>query len=66
MVELGGEFWRRHLLFRDYLRAHPDACRDYYELKLRLAEEHRLDRFAYTGAKTGFIEAALEKATADA
>jgi len=62
MAELGGDFWRRHLLFRDYLRAHPDAARDYYELKLRLAEEHRLDRLAYTEAKTGFIESALAEA----
>jgi GrpB-like predicted nucleotidyltransferase (UPF0157 family) len=62
MVPLGGYFWRRHLLFRDYLRAHPDAARDYYELKLRLAERHHRDRLAYTDAKTDFIEAVLAKA----
>jgi GrpB-like predicted nucleotidyltransferase (UPF0157 family) len=66
MVVLGEDFWRRHLLFRDYLRAHPDAARDYYELKLRLAETHRWDRIAYTDAKTGFIEAALAKAVGNA
>jgi GrpB-like predicted nucleotidyltransferase (UPF0157 family) len=62
MVPLGGDFWRRHLLFRDYLCAHPDAARDYYELKLRLAERHHRDRLAYTDAKTDFIEAVLAKA----
>jgi GrpB-like predicted nucleotidyltransferase (UPF0157 family) len=65
MVQAGGEFWRRHLLFRDYLRAHPDEARRYFELKLRLAEEYRHDREGYTEAKSDFIEAALAKARAE-
>ena len=48
------EHWRR-LLFRDYLRAHPKACREYAELKSRLALEHRCDRVAYTREKGEFI-----------
>lgn len=62
MVEQGGDFWRRHLLFRDYLRGHSDEARAYYELKLRLAAEFRMDREGYTEAKSEFIEAALAKA----
>ncbi len=64
MVELGGDFWRRHILFRDYLREDPRAAKAYHELKLRLAERHRNDRYAYTEAKSEFIEAALTKARA--
>jgi GrpB-like predicted nucleotidyltransferase (UPF0157 family) len=56
------EFWRRHLLFRDYLRAHPDDARAYFQLKQRLASEHRTDRVAYTAAKSEFIESILDKA----
>jgi rfaE bifunctional protein nucleotidyltransferase chain/domain len=65
MVELGGEFWVEHLLFRDYLRAHPDAAREYEELKRVLAAAHGSDRGAYTEAKTDFIRSALERARAE-
>ena len=47
---------RTHLLFRDYLRTHPDAARDYEQLKRELAAKHRDDREAYTDAKAAFIE----------
>ena len=59
-----GAIWRRHLLFRDYLRAHPEAAAEYLELKQRLASRHRADRTAYTEAKSSFIESLLEKASA--
>jgi GrpB-like predicted nucleotidyltransferase (UPF0157 family) len=53
---------RNHLLFRDYLRAHAEAARDYAALKERLATEYRQDRIGYTDAKTGFIEGTLVRA----
>lgn len=64
MVEVGSEFWERHLLFRDYLREHPEEARDYYELKLRLAERFGTDRLGYNEAKTEFIRSAEGKARA--
>jgi GrpB-like predicted nucleotidyltransferase (UPF0157 family) len=63
-VEPDGEFWRRHRAFRDYLRAHPQAAREYAELKRRLAAEHGTDVDAYTDAKSEFILGIQEKAAA--
>ncbi len=43
------------LLFRDYLRVHPDDAAQYAELKRTLADTHREDRVEYTDAKAPFI-----------
>ena len=51
MFPLGHPAIRTHLAFRDYLRAHPDAARDYERLKRDLAMKHRNDREAYTDAR---------------
>ena len=64
IVEHEGEFWKRHILFRDYLREQPREAERYYELKVRLAEQFGTDRVGYTEAKTEFIESALAKARA--
>ncbi len=55
MVAVGGEFWQRHLAFRDYLRAHPEVAAQYDRLKRDLARSYRDDREGYTSAKTDFI-----------
>lgn len=55
LVPAGGSFWREHLLFRDYLRSHPGAAREYERLKRDLAARFGHDRDAYTEAKTEFI-----------
>jgi GrpB-like predicted nucleotidyltransferase (UPF0157 family) len=62
MYPFGHPEIERHLLFRDYLRAQPDAAREYAELKRALAEKYRDDREAYTEAKTEFIHATEAKA----
>lgn len=49
------EWWDSHVLFRDYLRSHPEAAREYEGLKRSLAERFGEDRDAYTDAKTSFI-----------
>lgn len=66
MVEATSDFWQRHLLFRDYLRAHPDAAAEYGELKRRLAARIGDDRVGYTEAKTEFIRSIEERARAQA
>lgn len=62
VCDAGGEWERIHLLFRDYLRAHPAACEAYAVLKQGLARRFRGDRVAYNEGKSGFILDALEKA----
>jgi len=55
-------FHLRHIVFRDYLRDHPQIAEEYYNLKKKLAEVTGSDRRAYTSAKTSFIEDTLQKA----
>ena len=50
------------LLFRDYLRAHPEDRDRYAELKQRLARELREDRHTYTEAKGPFIWEVMARA----
>ena len=59
------EWWDRHLLFRDYLRSHPETAREYGRLKNHLAERLRADREAYTDAKTDFISEIVRRARED-
>lgn len=47
--------WHRHLFFRDYLINHPDARKEYERIKLKLAEQYRKDRKAYSDGKSDFI-----------
>jgi GrpB-like predicted nucleotidyltransferase (UPF0157 family) len=49
------------MLFRDWLRGHPDDCKQYAALKLRLAKEYRNDRDGYTEAKGAFISTIMAK-----
>jgi GrpB-like predicted nucleotidyltransferase (UPF0157 family) len=53
---------RRHLRFRDYLRAHPDRAAVYAALKRQAADRFRHDRAAYVEAKTEFVEETLRLA----
>ena len=59
MVEIGTDFWKRHLAFRDHLRDHPDTANEYGELKKELAKQFENDRKGYTNAKSNFIESVL-------
>jgi len=62
LCEPSSEHWIHPLLFRDYLRQHPDEARRYVELKRELAERFRDDREAYTGAKDAFVLETVAKA----
>jgi GrpB-like predicted nucleotidyltransferase (UPF0157 family) len=54
----GSPHVRRHLAFRDFMRAHPAWARRYAELKRKLAAAHPLDAAAYMDGKDGFIKEA--------
>ncbi len=62
----GSRWERRHLLFRDYLRADAAARDAYTAAKAEIALRWRDDRIAYADAKTDVIEALLARAEARA
>ncbi len=61
LVEQGTEFWKRHLAFRDYLRANREAAFEYEKLKRLLAPQFN-DGNEYAAAKTDFIRKIEKKA----
>jgi GrpB-like predicted nucleotidyltransferase (UPF0157 family) len=61
LVEIKNEFWRRQLLFRNYLRDHPDAAQRYEKLKLELAQQFS-DTNEYASAKSEFCNEIYAKA----
>lgn len=68
-MEAGSKYERHALAFRDYLRDNPLLARQYEELKLGLAERHKMSDFssrdAYSQAKGDFIEGVIELAQAE-
>lgn len=64
MTRHGGDFWTEHLLFRDYLRAHPDVAQQYEELKRELMATYAYEPLTYNQGKSEFIQAIVEKACA--
>ncbi len=59
--KINGKTWKNHVLFRDYLRKHKEALREYNELKKRLAKKYKNNRDAYTLEKGSFIQKILKK-----
>jgi len=55
-----GTFWRQHIWFRDYLRAHPEQRRADEQLKPELALRFASDRPVYTEGKSDFITSILQ------
>lgn len=62
----GGADWTAQILFRDHLRAHPEATALYAAEKRRLAAAFPADRAAYTAGKEPLIRRILEAARAEA
>ena len=66
-VRRAGSFSEQYaLLFRDFMRAHPDVAQQYGALKVELARRYPRveDRHAYTEAKSPFIWSVMVQADA--
>lgn len=55
-------YWKRQILFRDYLLNHQDKVREYEQLKLSLLQEDPTGKSGYIGKKRNFVEKILELA----
>ena len=60
--EQGNPEIEKHLLFRNYLIAHPALAKQYADIKYNLAKQFKTERFNYTSSKDGFIKDILVKA----
>jgi GrpB-like predicted nucleotidyltransferase (UPF0157 family) len=57
--------WSNPILFRDYLRKHPDEAAEYGKLKTALALKYVSDIGSYVAGKTEFVERILALARAE-
>lgn len=64
LMEPSDPRWETRLVFRDYLRAHPQAARAYADIKRALASSSHDDIEAYRTGKTRFVEDTTAKARA--
>lgn len=62
IFEHNSDHWCNKLIFRDYLRSHPDWAKEYEQLKAKLAHEHLYDREKYTDEKLDFVNRVLQLA----
>ena len=61
LVRFGSGYWKKHVIFRDFLRKNPEVAQEYYALKKELAAKYGTDRLGYTEAKTAFIESVVTR-----
>ena len=64
MMELGNPRAQDQLLFRDYLRAHPEIASDYAKLKKSLAAEFGEDIAGFRTGKSAFVKTVTANARA--
>jgi GrpB-like predicted nucleotidyltransferase (UPF0157 family) len=64
LVEEGGPLWTEYVAFRDYLRTHVGAARDFADVKRVLAARFSRDREAYMNAKSPHVLSILRLAAA--
>ncbi|MCG3221550.1 MAG: GrpB family protein [Candidatus Heimdallarchaeota archaeon] len=62
MMDNTSDEWKKHILFKDYLRQNPLEAKQYSELKKKLVIEFEFDREKYTDGKEEFIQRILDKA----
>ncbi|MFE5323671.1 GrpB family protein [Paenibacillus sp. NPDC056579] len=62
IYEITSEEWNNNLLFRNYLKSHPEKLQEYAALKKHLASMYPEDRATYTELKAPFIKSIIELA----
>jgi GrpB-like predicted nucleotidyltransferase (UPF0157 family) len=62
VYEQSSDEWRNNLLFRNFLRSHPEQAAAYAQLKKKLASLYAEDRTTYTQMKAPFIQSVIELA----
>jgi GrpB-like predicted nucleotidyltransferase (UPF0157 family) len=62
VAEINSDFWKEHILFRDYLIAHPDKAKEYENLKMTMLKAHEGNRDPYTKGKEVFVKDVLRLA----
>jgi GrpB-like predicted nucleotidyltransferase (UPF0157 family) len=60
-VDVTSQFFRRHIMFRDYLRTHDDVRDAYYNVKKDLSQKEWDDTNDYAFAKTEFVRSVEAK-----
>ena len=58
----GSEQWNKHILFVEYLNAHPEKVSEYQHIKEQAIALYPEDVMAYSRHKSAFIEACIRDA----
>ena len=61
LVKKGGEFWKKHLFFRNILQSNQQLRSEYGQLKQALARREWKNRNDYANAKSAFISEVLNQ-----
>ena len=59
IADINGEVWNSQILFRNYMRNHPEKLQEYIALKTQLASQFPTDRDSYSRGKKDFIESVI-------
>jgi GrpB-like predicted nucleotidyltransferase (UPF0157 family) len=62
LVEYGGAIWKSNLALRDYLRANPDAAREYTEVKRAAVMSGATSLLAYSAYKREYVNRLMDRA----
>ena len=61
MWKYQSEEWEEFLLFRDYLREHPEMAKEYEFVKKHMAKRFPENETAYSIGKEGFIQVIIQR-----
>ncbi len=62
IMEINSKRYQETIIFRDYIRSHIKALKEYENLKKTLAKKYENDRKMYTSSKNEFIKNIIELA----